>query len=75
MIRIFVQKSFPSVAMLLEICDYFDMTPAEFFAPCFDREAQILVALFQELNSDDKQTVTKIIEIMIHKQEMEKTEE
>lgn len=68
-------RAYPSVSMLLEICDYFEMTPAEFFAPYFDSEAQMLVELFQTLNGDNKFLVTKIIETLIYKQEMEKNEE
>lgn len=54
-----------SVPMLLAICDYFGVTPAEFFAPSFDGEAQNLVENFKQLNDMNKEVVTKMIEAFI----------
>lgn len=54
-----------SVPMLLAICDYFEITPAEFFAPGFDGEAQNLVENFKRLNDADKEVVKKMIEAFI----------
>lgn len=60
-----------SVPMLLSICDYFGITPAEFFAPCFDEEAQDLVKNFKQLNDTNKEVVTKMIEAFIWMQKKE----
>lgn len=62
-------EALPSVPMFLAICDYFDLSPAEFFAPSFDREAQKMTELFQKLNEDHKKFVTDMMTVMIKMQE------
>ena len=60
--------AFPSIPMFLEICDYFDVSPAEFFAPEYDKQAKKLVSRFESLNDEHKELVTKMIEVMINMQ-------
>lgn len=64
--------AFPSIPMFLEICDYFDVSPAEFFAPAYDKQMEIFVSRFQCLNEEHKALVTKMIEVMIHMQKEDK---
>ena len=64
-------RAYPSVEMFLAICDYFEITPAEFFAPGFDGEARYLVDNFKQLNESNRVVVTKIIEYFIWMQKQE----
>ena len=54
-------KSHPSISSLLEICEYFEITPAQFFEPMLDEENFRILRLLSELDSGDKQTALRII--------------
>lgn len=58
-------RAYPSVEMFLAICDFFEITPAEFFAPSYDGEAKNLVKNFKQLNDANKEVVTKMIEYFL----------
>lgn len=60
-----------SVPMLLAICDYFGITPAEFFAPCFNSDAQKFIETFNQLNETNKVVVTEMIDYFLWKQRQE----
>ncbi len=64
-------RSNTSVPMLLAICDYFEMSPAEFFAPGFDGEMQKIFENFKQLNEKNRVVVTEMIEYYIWKQKQE----
>lgn len=53
-------KRLPSLAALFGICDYFGLTPAEFFAP--EICTQKTIGEFDKLNYDDKMFILKLID-------------
>ena len=60
-------KSLPSVAELLAICEYFGITPAEFFdegseGPSISRE---IIELISRLDSSDRQLMKSIAERLL----------
>lgn len=60
-------KSLPSVAELLAICEYFGITPAEFFDegnedPSISRE---IIELISRLDSSDRQLMKSIAERLL----------
>ncbi len=65
--NIFSGKSLPSVAELLSICEYFGITPAEFFDegdkdPRISRE---IIELISRLDSSDRQLMKSIVERLL----------
>lgn len=63
-------KSLPSVSELFAVCDYFGITPAEFFTenvenPKLSRE---LIELIEQLDLDDQLLLQKIARRMLEKQ-------
>lgn len=57
-------RTLPSMAMLFEICDYFEITPAEFFTaedadPVFSHQ---LMEKVHRLSSADRQLVVQLVE-------------
>lgn len=62
-------KSLPSVTELFAICEYFGITPAEFFSesiedPKLNRE---LIALISQLSSFDQRLIQSFVERLLHK--------
>lgn len=59
-------KSMPSMAGFLNICDYFNITPLEFFDPTIKEPALIseITAILKQMNEDDllllKDVLTRI---------------
>ena len=63
------KKSFPSMAVFLYICDYFEITPKEFFDESIEHPVQ-LVALFDEmkrLDADALGTVSSVVREILRK--------
>ncbi len=61
-------KSLPSVAELFAICEYFGITPAEFFSenvedPKLSRE---LITQMSQLSSFDQQLIRSFVERLLH---------
>lgn len=57
------RKSLPSLTVFFYICEYFDITPMEFFD--FDNESpKLLQELFDELRKLDYRETTHILEIV-----------
>lgn len=54
-----------SVPGLLAICDYFGITPAEFFAPEFNEDVRNLVKEFNCLNDENKAVIKKTMEAFL----------
>lgn len=56
-------KAYPSVKQLFNICDYFDITLAEFFDEETDNPQQmhLVLALAKQLNSED---LSRVIDLM-----------
>ena len=56
--------SWPSVEMLFEICEYLNITPAEFFSYTTRHPApsKPLAAIIDQLNREERELITQIIE-------------
>lgn len=56
--------SWPSVEMLFEICEYLEVTPAEFFSYTNRQRlyAKPLSAMIEQLDGAERELITKIIE-------------
>lgn len=61
-------KSLPSVTELFTICDYFGITPAEFFAESVENPklSGELVGLIERLSADDQQLLRNIAQRMLN---------
>lgn len=60
-------NSLPSVPGLLSICEYFDMTPAEFFDPEYPQVIRKAEALMEQLDEDDLLFVLSFIQRLCKK--------
>lgn len=58
------QKSRPSVSSLLEICEYFEITPAQFFEPMLDKQNYEILSALSKLNSEDKRFMLRMLNIL-----------
>ncbi len=61
-------KSLPSVTELFAICDYFGITPAEFFTESVENPklSGELVGLIERLSADDQQLLRNIAQRMLN---------
>lgn len=58
-------KSFPSMQVFFYICEYFDITPKEFFDDGINNPA-LMQAVINDLNTLDEKLITNIHEIIKH---------
>lgn len=58
-------KSFPSMQVFFYICEYFDITPKEFFDDGVSNPA-LMQAVINDLNTLDEKLITNIHEIIKH---------
>lgn len=58
-------KSFPSMQVFFYICEYFDITPKEFFDDGVSDPA-LMQAVINDLNTLDEKLITNIHEIIKH---------
>ena len=54
--KIIKEEIMPSMKMFLAICDYFNITPIEFFDPSLNRETMVYLNKFLKLNEEDKKS-------------------
>lgn len=54
----------PSMNSFMVLCDYFEISPVEFFDPTLDKETIELVREIHNLSEKDKETVINIIEAL-----------
>lgn len=62
-------KIYPSMTSFLALCDYFEITPIEFFDPKLNKEAVTLIHTILKLSAKDKGTVVDIVNAFMHKDE------
>lgn len=62
-------KIYPSMTSFLALCDYFEITPIEFFDPKLNKESVNLIHSILKLSAKDKETVKDIVNAFIHKDE------
>lgn len=54
-------KNLPSLSAFLSICDYFEITPAQFFVPYLDEHMEDVLHMFLDLTEEER---AKIVDIM-----------
>lgn len=60
-------RSLPSVLGLLNICEYFDMTPSEFFDKDYPQLISKAVEYMEQLNDDNMLLLLQIIQLFCQK--------
>ncbi len=63
------KKAYPSMELFFEICEYLNVTPAEFFEPLSKKEHLEMFRIFNLLSDEDKLFVAKIIHSLIAQKE------
>ena len=58
-------KCQPSVDMLLAICEWFEITPAEFFLPDETEGDREFYSNYKRLGDNDRATIARIIRLML----------
>jgi len=62
--QIIRHKAYPSMGSFLALCDYFDITPTEFFSPHITREGEELCKKFMKLSDQHKKDIFVIIDAL-----------
>jgi len=62
-------KIYPSMPSFFALCDYFEITPIEFFDPKLNKEAVDLIHNILKLSAKDRANVVDIVNAFIHKDE------
>ena len=52
----------PSMSAFISLCEYFEISPAEFFDPTLDKETIQLVHMINSLSEKDKETLSNVLE-------------
>ena len=65
------EKSLPSLNAFLAICDYFEITPLQFFAPYLTEETVNDLHMFLDLTSSEKAMIRDIMSALIIKRTLE----
>lgn len=60
--NICAHKAYPSMTAFLDICEYFEITPAEFFEPILKNGTHELLLMINKLSDTDKEFVKRIIQ-------------
>jgi len=63
------KKAYPSMELFFEICEYLNVTPAEFFEPLAKDENLEMIKMFNLLNDEEKMFVNRIIHTLIAQKE------
>lgn len=69
------EKNLPSMNAFLAICEYFQISPAQFFVPYLDEEMDDTLHMFLDLNDEDRETVKKIMSALVIKRTVEAHEQ
>lgn len=65
------EKNLPSMNAFLAICDYFEITPAEFFVPYFNEEMDEMLHMFLDLNETEREWIKTMMSALVIKQTVE----
>lgn len=60
-----------SMSSFLELCEYFNVTPAEFFMPALEKMSEKNIHRYLKLNDKHRKEVNDIIEAFLAKQTLE----
>ena len=64
--NICAHKAQPSMAAFLDICEYFEITPAEYFEPSLENDNYELLLMTEKLSDLDKEFIKRIICTLIN---------
>lgn len=65
------EKNLPSMNAFLAICDYFEITPAQFFVPYFNDEMDEMLHMFLDLNEKERESMKTIMSGLVIKRAVE----
>ena len=65
------EKNLPSMNAFLAICDYFEITPAQFFVPCLNDEMDEMLHMFLDLNETERESMKVIMSGLVIKHAVE----
>ena len=68
------EKNLPSMNAFLAICDYFEITPAQFFVPYLNDEMEGMLRMFLDLKPEDREKVKDIMSAIVIKRAVEAQE-
>lgn len=60
-----------SMSSFLELCEYFNVTPAEFFMPALEKMGEKNIHRYLKLNDKHRKEVNDVIEAFLAKQTLE----
>lgn len=65
------EKNLPSMNAFLAICDYFEITPAQFFVPYLNDEMDEMLHMFLDLNETERESMKIIMSGLVIKRAVE----
>ena len=65
------EKNLPSMNAFLAICDYFEITPAQFFVPYLNDEMDEMLHMFLDLNETERESMKMIMSGLVIKRAVE----
>ena len=65
------EKNLPSMNAFLAICDYFEITPAQFFVPYLNDEMDEMLHMFLDLNETERESMKVIMSGLVIKRAVE----
>ena len=65
------EKNLPSMNAFLAICDYFEITPAQFFVPYLNDEMDEMLHMFLDLNEMERESMKTIMSGLVIKRAVE----
>ena len=65
------EKNLPSMNAFLAICDYFEITPAQFFVPYLNYEMDEMLHMFLDLNEMERESMKTIMSGLVIKRAVE----
>jgi len=65
------EKNLPSMNAFLAICDYFEITPAQFFVPYLNDEMDEMLHMFLDLNETERESMKTIMSGLVIKRAVE----
>lgn len=58
-------KNMPSLSAFLSICEYFGITPAQFFVPYLDEHMEEVLHMYLDLTEEEQKTIVNIMDAFL----------
>ncbi|MDO4268617.1 MAG: helix-turn-helix transcriptional regulator [Eubacteriales bacterium] len=65
-------KAYPSMQGLFDICDYFEITPEEFFSSAKTEDIQLIAQIHKDLKELDSETLALLHDIILRMKQNQK---